>query len=50
MAQLPTPPDPPITRMFLSEAFKTYKPPATFNAAHAVKPVYNNPAASSLVK
>lgn len=50
MAQLPTPPDPPMTRTFLLVAFKTYKPPDNFKADHAVMPVYNNPAASSFVK
>lgn len=38
-----------MTRMFFSAAFKTHKPPDTFKAAQAVKPVYNKPAASSLV-
>lgn len=50
MAQLPTPPDPPMTSIFLLVAFITYKPPNNFNADHAVIPVYSNPAASSLVK
>lgn len=50
MAQLPTPPDPPMTSTFLLVAFITYKPPNNFNADQAVMPVYNNPAASSLVK
>lgn len=50
MAQLPTPPDPPMTSTFLLVAFITYKPPNNFNADHAVMPVYSNPAASSLVK
>lgn len=50
IAQLPTPPDPPITRTFLLAAFITYKPPITFRAHQAVKPVYNKPAASSSVK
>lgn len=50
MAQLPTPPDPPMTSTFLLVAFITYKPPNNFKADHAVMPVYSNPAASSLVK
>jgi len=50
MAQLPTPPDPPMTSTFLLVAFQMYKPPTNFKADHAVKPVYNNPAASSIVK
>lgn len=38
-----------MTSMFFLAAFKTHNPPATFKAAQAVKPVYNRPAASSLV-